>query len=229
LALGKTLFFGRGGENIEEFISIGPHRPGDPLPAHRGFDGCLRGDKISRVQGTMKASEAEIEIVNTGKHPMVVNGVAMTRATLRAGDVVAIAGEVVFVCEFRLPEFPALRHATIAHLFGEADAAGIAGESPAAWAMRDEAVGIGRGKDFVIVLGESGERGSFDREGRQSTVLREHGTKATLLEALGPHRVAVTVPVDDAHAVATFGEEDEPVAAVSVVSERLAHEYHQGG
>jgi hypothetical protein len=44
------------------------------------------------------------------------------------------------------------------------------------------------------------------------------------LEALGPHREAVAIPVHDAHAITSPGEKDVEVPAERVLGQRAAHD-----
>ena len=76
-------------------------------------------------------------------------------------------------------------------------------------------------------LDDQGQLGGLDGHGRQPAAGRERRAKAPLLEALGPHREAVAVPVHDADAVTPLGEEDEEVAAQRVVPQLVANERHQ--
>ncbi len=80
----------------------------------------------------------------------------VTRAIVRPGDTIRLVGEVVLLCTLRLPAFPALTHARVAHPFGDPDASEIVGEGPEAWRVRDEATRLGRGTDFALILGETG-------------------------------------------------------------------------
>ena len=152
----KPRWIGRGGEAIEEFASFDQHRPGNPIPRPLGIVGCLHGDSLSRRQGKVTASAVDLEIENHGRCAMLVNGQEAKRATVRPGGTIMFVGEVLFVCELRLPDFPALKHATIAHRFGERDAGKMAGEGPEAWRVRDEVARLGKGMDFLLILGETG-------------------------------------------------------------------------
>src|SRR5450432_1212240 len=67
----------------------------------------------------------------------------------------------------------------------------------------------------------------LDGDRRQSIVARKGRTEASLLEALGPHRVATAIPVHDANPIASFGEKDEQVTAERVVPEHVPNERHQ--
>jgi DNA-binding NtrC family response regulator len=149
-------WIGRGGESITEFACFDKHRPGDPFPAHVGIAGCLHGDSISRKLWKTTVSGFEIDIENNGTAPMLHNGDEVTRATVRPGDTITSLGGVSFLCVLRPAAFPVLRHASVAHAFGELDAAGNVGEGPAIWAARDVATRLGRGTDYVLILGETG-------------------------------------------------------------------------
>ena len=161
-----TRLMGRGGDPIDDYSTFGPQRPGDPFPAHLGIAGCLRGDGISRLQATATSSGVDIVIDNVGKCPMFVNGREVVeqiidgkkikRAHIRPDDTVMFAGNISFVCVLRLPELPVLRYTRVEHAFGRPDVGGNVGEGPIIWAARDNAVRLGMGFDFVLILGETG-------------------------------------------------------------------------
>jgi sigma-54 specific flagellar transcriptional regulator A len=152
----KVRWFGRGGLPIEDYSSYDRHRPGDPFPPQLGISACLQGDSLSRCQASMMGRGVDLVIENLEACPMYVNGVETKRAVVRPNDTVRFGNEVLFVCVLRLPEFPPLRHASIAHAFGGPDAFGIVGEGPLAWQLRDDATYVGRRSDDVLILGETG-------------------------------------------------------------------------
>jgi DNA-binding NtrC family response regulator len=153
---GIPRFLGRGALPIEEFSSFDKHRPGDPFPPQLGIIGCLDGKSFSRRQAQVTGRGDALEAVNLADSPMFVNGVETKRALVRPGDTIRFGADLLFYCTLRLPEFPALRHTSAAHAFGEPDRYGIVGEGPIAWATRDEAYALGKGKDHVLILGETG-------------------------------------------------------------------------
>jgi two-component system nitrogen regulation response regulator GlnG/two-component system response regulator HydG len=86
-----------------------------------------------------------------------VNCARTDRALLRDGDVVEIRGHYVFLFTQRLLEMPGDRvDPARAHSFGEPDAHGIVGESPAAWALRAQLRKAARKPGNVLLVGESG-------------------------------------------------------------------------
>jgi len=154
--LGVTLLIGRGGEPIDKYASFDVQRPGDPPPVPLGLSACLHGDSLSRRQAEVTASAVDLTIVNVGTCRMVVHGEETKRAVVRPGDTVTFVGEVVLLCVLRLPAFPPLAHAKVAHPFGGRDSVGHVGEGPGIWGVRDEATRLGRGTSFVLIHGETG-------------------------------------------------------------------------
>jgi len=62
----------------------------------------------------------------------------------------------MFVCVARPRTLPALQHAMAPGAFGEADAHGLVGESPAIWELRDRCALVGSLSAHVLLLGASG-------------------------------------------------------------------------
>ncbi len=152
----KERWLGRGGDPIEDYASFARQLPGEPPPIQLGLSACLRGDSLSRRQAKVTASAVDLAIEHLQGCPMSVNDKEVTHATLRPGETVLFVGEVLLLCQLRLPALPALKHARITHPYGDPDAADIVGEGPDAYRVRDEATGLGRGTDFVIITGETG-------------------------------------------------------------------------
>jgi hypothetical protein len=73
---------------------------------------------------------------------------------------------------------------------------------------------------------ESQLRG-LDRPRGQGTIQVERGAVSTLLQALGPHRKPVTIPVDDANSIAPPRKEDEEMSRERVMAENVARQSHQ--
>ncbi|MEM6926408.1 MAG: sigma 54-interacting transcriptional regulator [Myxococcota bacterium] len=124
-----------------------PHRttPGPPLEL----------PSLSRVQLIVRASAGSVRVRSPGRLPMAVNGETCTEARLEPGDTLSLGDVLLFVCDLR-PDGATGAIPGPAHPFGEPDAHGIIGETPAAWALR-RALAFHAGRDLhTLVFGESG-------------------------------------------------------------------------
>jgi hypothetical protein len=75
-------------------------------------------------------------------------------AEIYPGDTVTLDDQLVFVCVRRPPLMEA--RGVDAPYFGEADRAGVVGESPAAWGLRGDLALAAERHDHVLLLGEPG-------------------------------------------------------------------------
>ena len=117
----------------------------------------LGGSRISRVQLRVRPDGDELVVENVGRCTMQVNGVEVSEARVRPGDTVTLRNALVLLVTRRTLALSPLRaYDAPAHPFGRADALGIVGESPAAWALRDDLAFVAKSKLHVLVLGESG-------------------------------------------------------------------------
>lgn len=120
--------------------------------------GPLRSPRISRVQLQIRQPDDEqLEICNVGRCPMLIGGCPIEQATLTPGAIVELRKVAALMVVSRpatlppCPEWPQARHA-----FGAADAFGIVGESPAAWALRGQ-IGFVAGRPaHALIRGASG-------------------------------------------------------------------------
>ncbi len=85
-----------------------------------------------------------------------MNGEERQRATHKPGDTVVLKGELLLLCTRRARSLPLPGGLRELHEFGEPDAAGIVGESPAAWTLREELARAAARDDHVLLRGESG-------------------------------------------------------------------------
>src|SRR5690606_7439084 len=70
---------------------------------------------------------------------------------------VMIEGQLLLLCTLRPATLPPLLHASGApHPFGAPDAAGLVGESPAVWALRDAIAFVVKDDGHALVHGPSG-------------------------------------------------------------------------
>jgi two-component system nitrogen regulation response regulator GlnG/two-component system response regulator HydG len=150
---GSPWIFGRGAaERGERRLSLVRQRPGSV-----GDAGPLECPRISRAQlAIARRSPNVIAIENAGRAPLSIDGRDVAEATLSPGDIVEIKNELLLLCTTR----PAQIHAWIAprasHAFGEADASGLVGESPAMWRLRGAIAEAARRSAHALIQGPSG-------------------------------------------------------------------------
>jgi transcriptional regulator with AAA-type ATPase domain len=152
-------FVGRGEAELERFALFARQRPGEPL-APNGYEGLLGGDSVSRRQLLVRATAVALEIEQVGRCPTLVNGQERKVASLKPGDTVMFRREALFVCVRRPRILSALpwpgNWPADPHAFGEADAAGLVGESDAMWSVRRQLAWAACGPDHVLIYGEPG-------------------------------------------------------------------------
>jgi transcriptional regulator of acetoin/glycerol metabolism len=125
-------------------------RPGRNVPASPLVDPF-----VSREQLRLTARAGGVEVENLGKRRMIVGGQNVARAVLREAELLELGRRVLFVCVRRpvqLEDVPG----SGGSVFGEPDADGFVGESPAAWRMRAAIRRAASGEGHVLVVGESG-------------------------------------------------------------------------
>jgi len=117
--------------------------------------GALGDDTVSRRQIDVEREGEGLALKNVGQARMRVNGRETDDAIVHDGDLVELRGRYLFVVEarpvslgdaFDWPAFP----------FGEPDAFGIVGESPAVWKLRAELAFGAHSDAHVLVHGASG-------------------------------------------------------------------------
>ena len=118
----------------------------------------LMGAGLSRKQLLLRVSGAGLAVEQAGRCPLRVNGVACERALLSSGDTIHLKRQLVLLCTRRTPLMPPLRHFPPGawRAFGEPDAFGILGESPATWHVRERLAFAAKSETHVLVAGESG-------------------------------------------------------------------------
>lgn len=138
--------------------------------------------RLSRRQLTLTATASALSVERVGRAAMRVNGAEVDAARLRAGDVVAIDRACVFVVVRRPLDLPESGESPP---FAEADAAGMVGESAAAWALRHDVAFVGPRPGHVLLMGPSGSGKEL-----AARAVHQHAT------ARGPMlaRNAVTIP-----------------------------------
>ncbi len=124
-------------------------RPGGSEPC-----GPLGGPRLSRRQWSVRVDAGELVVDSVGKRALLHNGREVESCRARPGDTLAVQGVAAFFVEWRPDRLPAWSGAAFA--FGDADAHGMVGESPALWRLRNELEQVARANGHVLVLGESG-------------------------------------------------------------------------
>jgi DNA-binding NtrC family response regulator len=149
--------FGRGVDDDPrgQRVTLARQRPGENIAT-----APLDTPHLSRVQLVLRTAEGEgcLDIENKGKRALLIAGREVPSGHVRCGDLVEVGGQILFLCTRRPRTLPAMRAAAagLPGVFGEADAFGYVGESPAAWRLRDEIALVSSRREHVLVLGESG-------------------------------------------------------------------------
>ena len=153
---GERLFVGRGDAELERFAHFVRQRPGE-TPAVDLRDGLLTGDSLSRRHLGVRFTGVAFEIEPLGRNCRTLfHGEVRERAAIGPGDTVLLEGELLLLCALRPKMIPALRAVREVQAFGEPDTDGIVGESPEAWALREQLALAARTHDHVLIRGESG-------------------------------------------------------------------------
>ncbi len=129
------------------------------LPGTRGRPSPLACPRISREQLRLSPSPGGgILVENVGGCPLVHKGREVRHAEVAPGDTLSLRHELLFLCVRRAPVAPASSSdlAVPDHPFGEPDAFGMVGESPAMWDLRHRIVALARQPFHVLILGASG-------------------------------------------------------------------------
>ena len=152
--------------------------------------GPLRSPQLSREQLRLDVgADGALLVENVGRAPLLLNGLPVTRALVRVGDVLELVGIALLRCSARpfaiataasgAAEWPTFE-------FGVADAFGIVGESPAAWALRNHVAFLAQRTAHVLVRGPSGA-------GKELVVRALHGLSNRSKQRLVA-RNAATIP-----------------------------------
>lgn len=128
---------GRGGARPDdhgkrvEFVAMRPsaQAPRPPLAA----------PNLSRRHLRLSPEHGRLAFEREGKGPVILDGEPVDSGHASPGSTLLLSNELLLVCERRptaLPESPLARTPDFA--FGHADRHGLAGESPAAWRLREQ-------------------------------------------------------------------------------------------
>jgi len=151
---GRPQIIGRGGAlETDEYARLEPELQ---RPSANFRLAPFSSVSLSRSQLHVSPTEPKrLRVVNVGKCPLLVNGVSVTEAEVRVGDLLEIGRQLVLLCAerpLRLKGSAAL----IQHEFGDPDRHGIVGESPSVWDLRRAIAAIGGRPGHVLILGASG-------------------------------------------------------------------------
>ena len=144
----------------------------------------LDSKRLSRDQLEVRADGGALSLVSLGRRPLIVRGAAVERARLSPGETAVIEGELVLLCDLRAPQLPPTELQL--HPFGQADAFGIVGETPAAWALRRRVAFLAPRAAHVLVTGASGTGKELAARALQALSARAGGPFIT--------RNAATIP-----------------------------------
>ena len=146
--------FGRGAGGEERRVSLVRQRPGAMEKV-----GPLECPRISRAQLRLSVRAGEgLSVENLGGCPLIHRGREVPRAEVAPGEVVELSKELLFLCVRREPIAPSTTTDLDLplHAFGEADAFGMVGESPAIGELRQRIAAAAPHPAHVLILGESG-------------------------------------------------------------------------
>jgi two-component system, NtrC family, response regulator HydG len=146
-------------------VGRGPSEPGEPPRASFGQQrprswqaGAPFAMKtLSRRQLLVSALDSERLLVeNQGKSLLLQNGQQTLEAACSAGDILQVGGQLLLLCTRRPQKLASERSTEPEFPFGEPDAHGIVGESPAVWALRERIEFVARRPGHVLIRGSSG-------------------------------------------------------------------------
>jgi DNA-binding NtrC family response regulator len=116
----------------------------------------LQASRLARQQLCFREVSPDGALVESvGRCPMAVNGSPVVSARIKQGDAITLRNAMVLLVTKRAAS-DVRRHARADFPFGDVDAHGLVGESPAAWGLRESLAFAGRSREHVLLLGESG-------------------------------------------------------------------------
>jgi DNA-binding NtrC family response regulator len=147
-------------------LGRGEPPPGEPTPrmlwvrqqpGRSVLTGPLRSQHISRVQLRVEViGPEELQVSNLGRCPLLVGGREVSAARVRTGDILELRNLALLMCLRRPVDLPVADPPLPLHAFGEADATGLVGESPAVWELRAHIAFAASRAVHVLVRGPSG-------------------------------------------------------------------------
>jgi DNA-binding NtrC family response regulator len=147
---------GRGGDvgGSQDRVHFCRQRPGRLVPSSP-----LTAPGISRRQLVLRTSPGgRLDVESVGQCLLFVNGERRERADVADGDVIYLRRQIVLLCLRRPSLISASRHfpRTALGEFGEPDAHGIVGESPAMWKLREALGFMAQSNVHGLLVGGSG-------------------------------------------------------------------------
>ncbi|MEL6182864.1 MAG: sigma 54-interacting transcriptional regulator, partial [Myxococcota bacterium] len=143
------------------------HSEGPPMgvwqrqrPGASEATGPLEDRRLSRRQLVVERQGEALQVTNIGRCPMLYRGIEMGSCTLKPGEAVILQHVAVLLCAVRPSgwdgPWPQGPQPDTSFPFGQADAQGIVGESPACWALRRQLMFMAQRRQHVLLLGASG-------------------------------------------------------------------------
>ena len=157
-------------------------RPGGNDPG-----GALTAPDLSRQQLSFVVAGDALTVQLLGRRPLLLDGVATDHAAVGPGAILSVGSACTLLVEQRPAVLPVPRAEPAAWFpFGQVDAWGMIGESPTAWALRDQLALVAQLDAHTLVAGPTGA-------GKELAARALHAASA---RALGPFiaRNAVTLP-----------------------------------
>ena len=150
---GTSWRLGRGASEGADWVRFARQRPFALEPV-----GPVEGPAISREQLHVQVRPDALLITRSGRCPMLVAGCGVERAVLVPGDTLLLKSQLLLLCVRRSERMPAPRDfpAEARGAFGQPDALGILGESPAAWRLREQLAFLAKADAGVLITGASG-------------------------------------------------------------------------
>lgn len=115
--------------------------------------------RISRTQLRLSLTSGETLLLeNRGSCSLVYQGRKRDHVQLRAGDIVWLHNELLFLCVRRpgCPPHSRVHQGASQHDWGRPDASGLVGESMAMWQLRERIAAASAVSSHVLLLGPSG-------------------------------------------------------------------------
>ncbi len=154
-ARGKSFVIGRTAERGEDGST--PLMLSRLRPFDRHVTGPFRASRVSRRQLTLRVEDEDsIHVENVGRGHLRVNGHQLSKATVRAGDLIEAERRFILLCTHRPNSWP--QHDAIISSFpyGLADTHGMVGESPGLWELRERLEFVATRDGHVLIHGPSG-------------------------------------------------------------------------